>query len=110
MDTDDISLAKTHYRELVEIEGFILRKPLEYVIFEDVDSLEEKYTAMHTLPSKNEDQMGVELEGIGETIGDAADSLTKKITDLYEKLCCNDPTSPDQFIQRAYLRSIMVKK
>ena len=108
---DDISLAKTHYRECVEIEGYILRKPLELVIFEDIDQPEDKlFTAMHTLPSRKLDQMGVELEGTGSTIEEATDNLTKKITDLYEEICIECPSSREKIGQRGYLKSIMVKE
>ena len=99
------------YRFRIEIEGYLLRKPFEIIYFDNINAVDgERYKAKHILPSKNPNQMGEFIGGIGPTSEAAADDLVKKITDLYEKICENNPTSPDQFVQRGYLKSIMIKK
>ncbi len=90
-------------RQIVEIPGFMLRKPLEVVVSEEGG----KCVATHLLPSLSE--KGYMLSGIGETEEAAGDVLAKLISTAYSALSAQKPEQlgEELRLQRQYLLSIM---
>ena len=100
---DDVELGKFFYKELFEVSGFRLRKPIEVYAWKD-ELVEPPYTHFmaHDLPSDDNNGTGTALTGRGVSNPGAEIDFGRQLALRY--------ANPLNEIEGQYLRSIMTSK
>ncbi|HLC57194.1 MAG TPA: hypothetical protein VJH95_01335 [Candidatus Nanoarchaeia archaeon] len=106
----DYDTVVAQFREISEVPGYKLRKPIEVALDELFDG--KHYRAVHILPSLDS-KSGEPIEGIGRTEEEAGDSLVEILTGIYSGLQRFEAEGkkllPELRLQKTYLDTLMVR-
>ncbi len=114
IDTEDNISTLAEFREILQIPGYRLSKPLEIQVIGQRERGVCQYIATHYLPSEryeNGAPKGTALIGRGETPEEAGDQLCKTIVFFWNLLkdAPKEILSPNRQLQQDYLRTLFLK-
>jgi len=108
----DISIAQ--YREITEVPGYKLRKPIEVALLEKKDrGGGVGYFAIHRLPSFLDRPEGSEIKGEGSTEDEAAKDLSRQLVSIFKYLTGLSENGDLKFgliTQKKYLETILISE
>jgi len=105
----DFDTFQAKYREICDVPGYRLRKPLEVALFEKKDRKGNiNYIATHNLPSSTGDAIGTGIEGRGKTEDEACRELAKTLVTRFEHLREQDNLPSELINERRYFDSIII--